>query len=183
MVSGRIGATVLPGRCAGQWASGAFCVGGGLGWEGVPAGARRLRDAAGRRRGGRHRAGAGSGAYLPIERQRGDSRQVRSGAGAAEMEEGWRVRGGVLGAVDGGTSCAFSRCGMSESGSGGFRPRANGVPSRVLASALARAGCARGPSGGSRGKTDGLHRTPAGLTTPTLDDCGLRGHWLARPAG
>src|SRR5262245_37782327 len=31
----------------------------------------------------------------------------------------------------------------------------------------------------SRGKTDRLHRTPAGFTTPTLDDRGLRDHLLA----
>ena len=35
----------------------------------------------------------------------------------------------------------------------------------------------------SRGKTDRLHRTPAGFTTPALDGYGLRDHWLARPAG
>jgi hypothetical protein len=35
----------------------------------------------------------------------------------------------------------------------------------------------------SRGKTDRLHRTPAGFTTPTLDDRGLRDQLLARPAG
>ncbi len=35
----------------------------------------------------------------------------------------------------------------------------------------------------SRGKIDRLHRTPAGFTTPALDDYGLRGHLPARPAG
>ena len=35
----------------------------------------------------------------------------------------------------------------------------------------------------SRGKTDRLHRIPAAFTTPALDGCGLRDHWLARPAG
>src|SRR5882762_2398539 len=35
----------------------------------------------------------------------------------------------------------------------------------------------------SRGKIDRLHRTPAGFTTPTLDDRGLRDNLLARPAG
>jgi hypothetical protein len=35
----------------------------------------------------------------------------------------------------------------------------------------------------SRGKTDRLHRTPAGFTTPILDDRGLRDHMLARPIG
>ena len=35
----------------------------------------------------------------------------------------------------------------------------------------------------SRGKTDRLHRIPAGFTTPALDGCGLRDHALARPAG
>ncbi|MCY4584610.1 MAG: hypothetical protein OXB98_01090, partial [Bryobacterales bacterium] len=34
----------------------------------------------------------------------------------------------------------------------------------------------------SRGKTDRLHRTSAGFTTPALDGYGLRDHWLARPA-
>lgn len=35
----------------------------------------------------------------------------------------------------------------------------------------------------SRGKTDHLRRTPAGFTTPALDDRGLRDSVLARPAG
>ena len=35
----------------------------------------------------------------------------------------------------------------------------------------------------SRGKTDRLHRTPAGFTTPALDGYGLRDHLPARPAG
>ncbi len=35
----------------------------------------------------------------------------------------------------------------------------------------------------SRGKTNRLHRTPAGFTTPALDGCGLRDRLLARPAG
>ena len=35
----------------------------------------------------------------------------------------------------------------------------------------------------SRGKTDRLHRIPAGFTTPALDGCGLRDSALARPAG
>lgn len=35
----------------------------------------------------------------------------------------------------------------------------------------------------SRGKTESLRRTPAGFTTPPLDDHGLRDHVLARPAG
>jgi len=35
----------------------------------------------------------------------------------------------------------------------------------------------------SRGKTNRLHRTPAGFTTPALDGCGLRDPLLARPAG
>ena len=35
----------------------------------------------------------------------------------------------------------------------------------------------------SRGKTDRLHRTPAGFTTPIFDDRGLRDHVLARPTG
>ena len=35
----------------------------------------------------------------------------------------------------------------------------------------------------SRGKTDRLHRIPAGFTTPALDGSGLRGSALARPAG
>src|SRR5579863_9791759 len=35
----------------------------------------------------------------------------------------------------------------------------------------------------SRGKTDRLRRTPAGFTTPVLDDHGLRDHLLARPTG
>ena len=38
----------------------------------------------------------------------------------------------------------------------------------------------RGPPGG---KTDRLHRTPAGLTTPALDGCGLRGRVPARAGG
>ena len=33
----------------------------------------------------------------------------------------------------------------------------------------------------SRGKTDRLHRIPAGFTAPALDGCGLRDHALARP--
>ena len=33
----------------------------------------------------------------------------------------------------------------------------------------------------SRGKIDRLPRTPAGFTTPSLDDYGLRNHELARP--
>jgi hypothetical protein len=40
----------------------------------------------------------------------------------------------------------------------------------------------RGIEGG-RGKTDRLHRTPGGFTTPAFDDHGLRDHLLARPAG
>ena len=35
----------------------------------------------------------------------------------------------------------------------------------------------------SRGKIDRLPCTPAGFTTPSLDDYGLRDHLLARPAG
>jgi hypothetical protein len=35
----------------------------------------------------------------------------------------------------------------------------------------------------SRGKFGRLPRTPAEFTTPVLDDCGLRGHTPARPAG
>lgn len=35
----------------------------------------------------------------------------------------------------------------------------------------------------SRGKTDRLHRTPAGFTTPAIDGPGLRDQRLARPAG
>src|SRR5213080_203075 len=35
----------------------------------------------------------------------------------------------------------------------------------------------------SRGKIDRLPRTPAGFTTPVLDDRGLRDHLLARPTG
>jgi hypothetical protein len=35
----------------------------------------------------------------------------------------------------------------------------------------------------SRGKIDRLRRTPAGFTTPVLDDLGLRDHLLARPTG
>jgi hypothetical protein len=35
----------------------------------------------------------------------------------------------------------------------------------------------------SRDKVDRLPRTPAGFTTPVLDDCGLRDLLLARPAG
>src|SRR5882724_1088957 len=35
----------------------------------------------------------------------------------------------------------------------------------------------------SRGKIDRLPCTPAGFTTPVLDDRGLRDHVLARPAG
>jgi hypothetical protein len=35
----------------------------------------------------------------------------------------------------------------------------------------------------SRGKIDRLPCTPAGFTTPALDDRGLRDYWLARPAG
>lgn len=34
----------------------------------------------------------------------------------------------------------------------------------------------------SRGKFDRLPCTPAGFTTPALDDCGLCDQWLARPA-
>src|SRR5215475_16004325 len=33
----------------------------------------------------------------------------------------------------------------------------------------------------SRGKIDRLPCTPAGFTTPALDDRGLRDYWLARP--
>jgi hypothetical protein len=35
----------------------------------------------------------------------------------------------------------------------------------------------------SRGKTDRLHRTPAGFTTPILDGRGRRDPLLARPTG
>ena len=60
----------------------------------------------------------------------------------------------------------------------------------LLTSAL-RSGCLaapRSPVAGttaqtSRGKTDRLHRTPAGFTTPTLDGHGLRSILPARPAG
>ena len=86
-----------------------------------------------------------------------------------------------MGAMSVGGSRFSSVLHCRESSSGGLRLREHGVPSWVLVSALARAGCARGPPGGSRGKTDRLHRTPAGLTTPALDGCGLRGHWPTRP--
>jgi hypothetical protein len=35
----------------------------------------------------------------------------------------------------------------------------------------------------SRGKFDRLPRTPAEFTVPVFDDCGLRSHLPARPAG
>ena len=49
-----------------------------------------------------------------------------------------------------------------------FRPAQSGVPDTPQT---------------SRGKSDRLHRTPAGFTTPVLDDRGLRDHLLARPTG
>ena len=55
-------------------------------------------------------------------------------------------------------------------------------PPRSRASLPAQSGVPD-TTGTSRGKTDRLRRTPAGFTTPALDDRGLRDHLLARPAG
>ena len=60
------------------------------------------------------------------------------------------------------------------------------MPSADFCAAISRLATTSVPFAGtqaqtSRGKTDRLHRTPAGSTTPDFDGRGLRDHLLARP--